>query len=391
MLYCPERVIIMAVKSTAASCNCNKNNGNSYYRVTKTIGYGKRKDFYGKTKKDALKKYEEYKVEHTAPNVDYSNMKFGALFEFWLYQVKRLDSIKPATFARYDTTYRNHIRKSRLTNIPIYKLKSIDLQLFVNDQIAKGISPANVKNTFKVVKMFVHFLFDEEAITRDYSKSVKLPRSFKIHDRIRVFTPEEKQIISEHLYECPYPFILQLGMASGMRLGEMLALKYDDFSSTGVSVNKTLSCSYVINGVDDRVRKKMVIPPKTETSIRFIPLPDSVFQALAIHKYRHNMIMQGNHAYHGGYCFTKPDGELHDLTSVNKSIKKFFIKCGMPNHSAHDLRHTYISSLVEAGVEISTVKDLAGHSDISMTLRYTHINEDMKRRAVLNSASFITL
>ena len=103
------------------------------------------------------------------------------------------------------------------------------------------------------------------------------------------------------------------------------------------------------------------------------------------------MIMQSNHAYHGGYCFTKPDGELHDLTSVNKSIKKFFIKCGMPNHSAHDLRHTYISSLVEAGVKISTVKDLAGHSDISMTLRYTHINEDMKRRAVLNSASFITL
>ena len=72
-------------------------------------------------------------------------------------------------------------------------------------------------------------------------------------------------------------------------------------------------------------------------------------------------------------------------------IRNFFKRCGIENHSFHDLRHTYISSLVEAGIDLATIKDLAGHSDISMTLKYTHIKEEMKRKAVAESADFLCL
>jgi site-specific recombinase XerD len=371
--------------------NCIKNNGNSYYRIKRTLPNGKCKDFYGKSKAEAIKKYEKYKQEHTAPNLEYSEMEFGKLFEIWLYQIKRLDSIKPATFARYDASYRNHIRGCRLSRIPIYKLKSIDLQLFINDMVDQGLTPANIKNIFKLVKIFIHYLYDEDALTKDISHNVKIPRALDVQNRIRVFTPYEKSLISSQLDTCPYAFLIQLGFASGMRLGEMLALQYNDFTSTGVSINKTLSCVYVVTDANTRIRQKLIIPPKTPNSVRFIPLPDQTLEALKTHKKKHDIILREHHADCHGYCFTMSNGEIHDLTSVNKSIKKFFSRCGVENHSVHDLRHTYISSLVEAGVELATVKELAGHSDISMTLKYTHIHEDMKRRAVINSASYLCL
>jgi integrase len=57
-------------------------------------------------------------------------------------------------------------------------------------------------------------------------------------------------------------------------------------------------------------------------------------------------------------------------------------KAGLDNFTFHDLRHTFASRLVMAGVDLPTVKELMGHKDITMTLRYTHLSSDHKQRAV---------
>lgn len=82
------------------------------------------------------------------------------------------------------------------------------------------------------------------------------------------------------------------------------------------------------------------------------------------------------------YCFTQLNGELLDTPTIGTNIQKFFKKCGVLNHSAHDMRHTYITNLIESGAPLSVVKELAGHSDIKMTMRYTHISLESKVKAV---------
>ena len=68
--------------------------------------------------------------------------------------------------------------------------------------------------------------------------------------------------------------------------------------------------------------------------------------------------------------------------SFRTAFERAVRMAGIENFTFHDLRHTFASRLVMAGVDLPTVQELMGHKDISMTLRYTHLSSDYKQRAV---------
>ena len=80
------------------------------------------------------------------------------------------------------------------------------------------------------------------------------------------------------------------------------------------------------------------------------------------------------------YIFAESDGK--PPKDIRKSFFTAFKKSGIINFRFHDLRHTYASQLVMPGVEINTTRELLGHKDIRMTLRYSHLSPDHKKRAV---------
>ena len=80
------------------------------------------------------------------------------------------------------------------------------------------------------------------------------------------------------------------------------------------------------------------------------------------------------------YIFCNKEGKpYHD---IRKSFYTALKKSGIINFKLHDCRHTFASQLVMSGVDINTVRELLGHKDIRMTLRYSHLSQDHKRRAV---------
>ncbi|MBU1913169.1 MAG: site-specific integrase [Candidatus Omnitrophica bacterium] len=80
------------------------------------------------------------------------------------------------------------------------------------------------------------------------------------------------------------------------------------------------------------------------------------------------------------YVFCDKDGKpYHD---IRKSFWTALKKSGILNFRFHDLRHTFASQLVMSGVDINTVRELLGHKDIRMTLRYSHLSQDYKRHAM---------
>lgn len=80
------------------------------------------------------------------------------------------------------------------------------------------------------------------------------------------------------------------------------------------------------------------------------------------------------------YVFCKKDGSTY--TNIKKSFLATLSKCGIIEFRFHDLRHTFASQLVMSGIDLNTVRELMGHRDIKMTLRYAHLSPDHKRRAV---------
>lgn len=131
----------MAVKT-----NYTKN-GNNYYRVTATVGKtneGKpiRKEFYGKTKKEAEQKRDNYLNDiRNGLDVNYRNMTVAELMKLWLFEVLiHSDKVKPQTFSRYEAVYRLYIKTFFLNSIKISDIRQLNIQKFYNELSKSGKS-----------------------------------------------------------------------------------------------------------------------------------------------------------------------------------------------------------------------------------------------------------
>lgn len=146
---------------------------------------------------------------------------------------------------------------------------------------------------------------------------------------------------SDHLM----PMVL-LGLNTGMRKGELTALTWDDIDLSNKVL--TVRAGYAKSG-----------------EARHIPLNSealSVLRALRKH-------LTGQ-------------GKLFDVGSITKAWKGVLLAAKIEDFRFHDLRHTFASNLVMAGVALNTIRELMGHSDIEMTLRYAHLAPSHKAEAV---------
>lgn len=150
---------------------------------------------------------------------------------------------------------------------------------------------------------------------------------------------------------------------TGCRRGEALALTFEDvdFQSRTIRINKSFS----------KVENKPV-STKTKSSIRTIPVSSKAFQA----------VEEMYSKYHKGYIFggKKPLG----FSSIERHKNRALDKAGLPRIRVHDLRHSFITMMINKGADIATVSRYVGHSSIKQTLdTYTHYYEN-KMKEVIN-------
>ena len=160
----------------------------------------------------------------------------------------------------------------------------------------------------------------------------------------------EKEEIARLLSHCPpiLRAILTVALNTGMRKSEIQNLKWRDvdFERSYISVEHTK------NGEK-----------------RFIPMNEAVKKALiGVRKHPESP-----------YIFAGRDGEPFNF---RKSFETALKKSGIKDFRFHDCRHTFASHLVMSGVDLNTVRELLGHKEPTMTLRYSHLSPDHKARAV---------
>jgi integrase len=171
-------------------------------------------------------------------------------------------------------------------------------------------------------------------------------------------------------------------LGCGPREGEALALEWEriDFANHTLTITKTLQRQ---KGADGKSRL-VLVPPKTPRSIRVVPLPLFVEQALLRHHERQQQERaEARGAWHDkGLVFATPIGTPIDPRNFFREFKALLERAGLPDMRPHDLRHSCATLLIAKGVHPRVVMDILGHSQISITMNtYGHVTAAAQRTA----------
>lgn len=380
----------MAVKT-----NYTKGNWN-YYRVSVVIGRdsnGKRikKEFYGKSKKEAEDKRDQYLSGISdGLSFDIEDGTLGELMKVWLFEVKKVsEKLKPSSFEKYEGIFRLYIEEGPLNYIKLKDIKSIQIQRYYNSLYSKGKSKSIIRNLNKLLKQFLFYAVDEGYLTKNpcAGKRIVIPGENISKKEIEHFTDDEIKQLIENLSESSYRELILICLGTGMRRGEALALTWDDvdLKENIISINKSLGKVYLFDSEGNKTRKQIIQTPKTISSIREIPFPrslNSVFKDLKI-KQKRNKIRCGESYHDSNFIFTTQIGTNIDVTNLSHAWDRLLKKAGLQHKKFHALRHTYATKLFENHVELKTASKLLGHSSIEMTADiYTHVIPKQKIDAV---------
>jgi len=374
----------------ARKINTTINNSN-YFRVTAEIGKtsdGKRirKQFYGKSQKEAEQKRDAYVDNiNKGLGVGFDKLSLGLFMKEWLFTVEK-HNLKTSSFARYESIYRIHIENSDLFSIPVIDVKSIQIQKFYNSLIENGKKPPTVSAVNKLLKKFFNYCIKEDMLLKNPCKNVNLPVDFSAEDKeVEVFNKDEISTIRDEVYSTGKHFIFVLALMTGLRQGELLALNLTDIELDEglINVNKSAKHVIAIDNMGNRTYKREVMTTKSKASIRVVPFPLNLKPHIINHieneKVKHTKL--GLEHDSEGLLFTNEFGKPTDESNLRMTWNRFLKRLGIKYRNFHALRHTYCTLLAENGVSLKTASELMGH-DINMTARiYTHVSQEEKKKA----------
>ncbi|MDY5230226.1 MAG: tyrosine-type recombinase/integrase [Eubacteriales bacterium] len=343
-----------------------------------------RKYFYGKTRKETSEKLNRA-IEELRDNRFINKSDNPTVEQWcheWLWSYKR-NSVKQKTFDQYETILRTHIIPD-IGDIRLADLKTMHIQRIINKMHDSGLS----HRTIEVMKIVMHAALKQaqrnKLVSENVCENVVLPRKQPKH--IRVLNEDEQTKLIAALKDNYIGRGLLFALYTGMRRGEVLALKWSDYDKNEktISITKALSRVRTYNKNGNKTMLT-VTTPKTDTSIRTVPLIDKAVELLAEHKRKQERYMElvGDYYTDNDLIFSSSRGDYLDPGNFNRKLNKTVKKIGIPRISPHVLRHSFATRGLEAEVSLKAMQELLGHSSITVTGDiYTHILKEQKRKEI---------
>lgn len=348
-------------------------------------GKQKRKAFYGKTRAEVQKKLTEAVNDvNNDAYIEPSKMTVAQWLDLWMKQYKR-NSVKLTYYTELYKSIENHI----LPSLGDYKLKDLRndiIQKFINDLTAKGLSAGSVRKHHTTLHSALDHAAKNELIVKNVAMDIKLPRYDRKEKRILTPAEQEQFISVAKKRSNGEMFILALG--TGMRIGEILALTWDDinFDNETIRINKTVTQIKDYDDPDDKWHPE-VFDPKTKAGKRIIPLLPEISTMLKRVKAQQDIYKAklGKGYEDNNLVFSTQLGRYLQQGHMHRRFTSVTKEAGIPEiTSVHTLRHTFATRCLENGIELRIVQELLGHSDLKTTASiYTHVLPQLKKDSIM--------
>lgn len=365
-------------------------NGIEYWKLQRKIGMKRNKRgqwipdhkiFYGKTKREALQKYENFMKKRSGSlNADTC---FGEFVDWYEKNIYMNDSsITDGTKTLHLNSFHNIFDAEGILGRPLGEITGADLQAVLS---ASSKAPSTKRQCKSFLSRFFKYT-EAQHITADITRALVLPKveHKKSGQEVELFTDEElRTFIDSTPSEHRLRLLVVLAIFTGARISELTALTYDDLKDGQMRINKALKEIDPIKGSGEKARAE-VTETKTQSSIRTIPLEpiDLIQREIDNHRRWHQAEMM-KYGYRTNYVFTTASGNLYFKSSIRTAFKRLCKALDIEPRGFHTFRHTFGTRLAKSGEPISTVSKLMGHDSISVTSKYyIGIDEAQKRDAV---------
>jgi len=304
---------------------------------------------------------------------DAGTLTVGEYLDRWMRDVE--GTVRESTHQRYGYAVGPHV-KPALGSIKLKDLNPAQVRWFYRNRLDSGLSPASVHKLHVVLHKALKAAVSDGLIPRNVAAGLKLPKLSR--EEIDPLNREEARRLLEAAKGERLEALYMLALNTGMRLGELLALNWDDVDLEGevLRVRRTLTRAGKVYTTGE---------PKTRNSRRVIRLTGAAVEALRGHLPRQleEMGRMGSLYQPGGLVFATEVGTIVNPSNVrNRSLKPLLKKAGLRPVRFHDLRHTCATLLLLKNVNPKIVSELLGHASVSITLDvYSHLMPDMQEKA----------
>lgn len=230
------------------------------------------------------------------------------------------------------------------------------LRGFVTTLYDRGLSKSTIERKISTIKSFYNYLQKKRILDENPAKLVKFPRKeeklFNVFDQEQIFGLLD---LPDKTTGAGYrdALILEMMYGSGVRVSELVGINISDIDFGGMRI---------------RIRGK----GKKERIIPLAPLHiDMIKEYLGVQA----DVCASGHSPDSDSLFINKYGKRLTDRSVRRIVEKYLKEAGLPlNFSPHSFRHTFATHLLENGADLRTIQELLGHSSLSTTQKYTHLD-----------------
>ncbi len=339
---------------------------------------------YGKSYSEVKEKLLTASANHSLETPSFSpttNIKFRDVLNLWMEQNKVKH--KGATIAKYQFIIDKHISPD-IGDVFISQLTSIMINKYLVQKLESGrldnkggLAVSYVRTISIIINSAIQFAVNENLCSTFKSK-INKPAIDKTE--LQILSLDAQQRLERYASRCIdiASIGVLISLNTGMRLGEVCALTWNDIDLK----NKIIHVRHTVARVNSQPGSKhkthlIIDKPKTKSSARDIPISSVLYPTLV----RAKSVSVSDYVVSENKTFTSP-------RTLEYKYHRLLNQCNVDSINFHALRHTFATRCIEVGVDIKSLSEILGHSNVSITLEtYVHSSMQLKRSQIEKLAS----